>query len=131
MVGRFGGSVVLRRASAARTLAVAAFAAAGPSLSATTLTGRAVALLSGGGNRIMYPTIYALALPRDEHEALLGSMLLRMAMVGEAVMPVATGLLSDRVGLVAAFGLAALCYLGIAGFAWSCFWRPQAVESRA
>lgn len=134
MVGRFGGSVVLRRGSAARTLAAAALAAAGLSLCAMTLPGvaGAVALLSVGlFNSIMYPTIYALALPRDEHEAPLGSMLLCMAVVGGAVVPVATGLLADRVGLAAAFGLPALCYLGIAGFACSCFWQPQAVESRA
>ena len=134
MAGRFGGSLMLGRGWAARTLAIAALAAAGLSLGATMLHGvvGAVALLSVGlFNSIMYPTIYALALPRDEHEAPLGSMLLCMAVVGGAVVPVATGLLADAMGLAAAFGLPGLCYLGIAGFAWSCFSEPQDVGSGA
>ena len=134
MVGRFGGSLVLRRGWAAPALAIAALAAAGLSLGATVLHGvvGAVALLSVGlFNSIMYPTIYALALPRDEHEAPLGSMLLCMAVVGGAVVPVATGFLADAMGLAAAFVLPALCYLGIAGFAWSCFSESRAVESGA
>ena len=134
MVGRFAGGVALRRGSAARMLAAAAMAAAALSLGATILpgVGGAVALLSVGlVNSIMYPTIYALALPRDQHDAPLGSMLLCMAVVGGAVVPVATGLLADAAGLAIAFALPALCYLGIACFGWSCLYGPKRLGSNA
>lgn len=134
MVGRFAGGVALRRGSAARMLAVAAVAATALTLGATILPGAAgaIALLSVGlVNSIMYPTIYALALPRDDHDAPLGSMLLCMAVVGGAVVPVATGLLADAAGLAIAFALPALCYLGIACFGWSCLHEPERLGSNA
>ena len=134
MIGRFAGGLLLRRRSAARLLAGAAIAAAGLSAGATVLSGLAgaVALLSVGlANAIMYPTICAPALPRDEHDAPLGSMLLCMAVVGGAVVPVGTGLLADAGGLAAAFALPALCYVGIACFAWSCLQQPEPLVSQA
>lgn len=134
MVGRFAGGLVLRRGAAAQMLGLAAAAAAVLSLSATALPGiaGAVALLSVGlFNSIMYPTIYALALPRQENAAPIGSMLLCMAVVGGAVVPVAAGLLADALGLATAFMLPALCYAVIACFARSCSSPSPALERRS
>ena len=134
MIGRFAGGLVLRRGAAAPMLGAAAAMAAVLSLSATALPGvaGAVALLSVGlFNAIMYPTIYALALPRDEQAAPIGSMLLCMAVVGGAVVPVAAGLLADALGLAAAFMLPALCYVVIACFARSCRSPSAIIELRA
>jgi FHS family L-fucose permease-like MFS transporter len=43
-----------------------------------------------------------------------------MAVVGEAIIPLVTGGLADRVGLNKALPLPAICYVGIAAFASVC-----------
>jgi FHS family L-fucose permease-like MFS transporter len=68
-------------------------------------------------NAIMYPTLFALSIPSDRSLAPYASMVLCMAVVGGAVVPVLTGALADRVGLAVALDLPALCYLTIAAFA--------------
>lgn len=129
MVGRFTGAILLGRFAPAQLLMAAASGAAVLTAVATGTGGRvaAVALLAVGlCNAVMYPTIYALALPSEPEAAPLGSMLLCMAVVGGAVVPVATGIAADRVGLGPALALPALCYAGIALFARSC----QPVDQR-
>lgn len=129
MVGRFAGAALLVRLAAPRLLAIA-------SLGAVLLTG--IAVLAGGRcgavalvavglcNAIMYPTIFALSLPDDEGVAPQASMLLCMAVVGGAVVPVLTGMLADATSLQHAFVLSLACYLGIAGFARLCLARARA-----
>lgn len=123
MLGRFAGALLLRRAAADRLLVAAAVAAAVLTVIATIGAGTpgAVALLAVGlFNAIMYPTIYALALPADPVAAPLGAMLLCMAVVGGAVVPVLTGVTADHFGLAPALLLPAFCYVVIAAFARSC-----------
>lgn len=120
MVGRFAGAALMRRLRPAGVLAAAGAAATLLTLVATTATGiaGAAALLAVGlCNSIMYPTIYALALPEDHRSAPLASMLLCMAVVGGAVVPLVTGVAADAVGLGAALLVPAFCYTGIALFA--------------
>lgn len=120
MLGRFAGAFGLARIAPARLLAGVALAAVLLVAVATQAHGPigAVALIAVGlCNAIMYPTIFALALPEDRGAAAYASMILCMAVVGGAVVPLATGALADRFGLAAAFGLPLLCYLGIAAFA--------------
>ncbi len=120
MVGRFAGAALLRRAAATLVLAGVALGAAALTLTAVVTGGAvaAVALLAVGlCNAVMYPTIYALALPAGAALAPLGGMLLCMAVVGGAVLPLATGIAADAVGLGPALALPALCYGGIAAFA--------------
>ena len=122
MVGRFAGAALLRRVSPQFVLAACAVAAALLTATATFATGwaGAAALLAVGlCNSVMYPTIYALALPADRRAAPIASMLLCMAVVGGAVIPVLTGLFADAAGLATALLLPALCYLGVAAFARS------------
>lgn len=120
MLGRFAGAFGLARIAPARLLAGVATGAALLVAIATQAQGAAgaAALLAVGlCNAIMYPTIFALALPEDRSAAAYASMVLCMAVVGGAVVPLATGALADRFGLATALGLPLLCYLGIAAFA--------------
>jgi FHS family L-fucose permease-like MFS transporter len=130
MVGRFAGAFALGRIAPARLLAGVAVGAAALVLVGCVAGGviGAVALLAVGlCNAIMYPTIFALAMPAAESEAPVASMLLCMAVVGGAVVPVVTGAAADATSLGAALAIPALCYLGIAWFARSCA-VPRVVE---
>ncbi|QXT35667.1 MFS transporter [Sphingomonas sanguinis] len=120
MVGRFAGAALLRHISPARLLAWAAASAVGLVLIAMMGHGwlAAGALLSVGlFNSIMYPTIYVIALPPQADRAPVGGMVLCIAVVGGAIIPLLTGLLADRFGLIPALLLPGLCYLPVLAFA--------------
>jgi FHS family L-fucose permease-like MFS transporter len=120
MVGRFAGAWVLRRYPAAKLLAWASVAAIASLAGAIFLSGIAgsIALLAVGlANSIMFPTIYSLAMPADSDDVPTAAMLLCMAVVGGAVVPLATGLAADRLGLVVALMLPAACYVVVLCFA--------------
>jgi FHS family L-fucose permease-like MFS transporter len=121
MIGRFAGAWALRRWPVARLLGLASVAAIACVAAAVVFGGIAgsIALLSVGfANAIMFPTIYGLAMPPEAEDVPTASMLLCMAVVGGAIVPMATGLAADRFGLVAAFALPAACYAVILHFAW-------------
>ncbi len=120
MVGRFAGAWVLRRCRAATLLAWASVGAIVCLAGAIFLSGIAgsMALLTVGlANSIMFPTIYSLAMPAEADDVPAAAMLLCMAVVGGAVVPLATGMAADRIGLAAALILPALCYGAILYFA--------------
>ena len=113
MVGRFAGAWILRRTPAATLLAWASIAAIASLAVAILFSGIAgsIALLAVGlANSIMFPTIYSLAMPSEADDVPTASMLLCMAVVGGAIVSMATGLVADRVGLVDALVLPAACY---------------------
>jgi FHS family L-fucose permease-like MFS transporter len=117
MVGRFAGTLVLRRADAGRVLAACAAAAAalvGASLLSSGSVAMWALLAVGLCNSIMFPTIFTLGIAGLGHETSRGSSLLVMACVGGAVLPVTFGLAADRFGLRSAYVLPALCYVYIA-----------------
>lgn len=123
MAGRFAGAALLRRVAAPRVLTGVATGAAALTVAATAGSGifAAAALLAVGlCNAVMYPTIYALALPPAATLAPLGGMLLCMAVVGGAVVPLLSGIAADAAGLGPALAIPAVCYLGIAAFAVTC-----------
>ncbi|WP_336958137.1 MFS transporter [Sphingobium aquiterrae] len=123
MIGRFAGAWAIRHVPETRLLFHV-------SLAAVILTGAAIVLPGPAGacaliaiglcNAIMYPTIYALAMPRDARLAPLASMWLCMAVVGGAIVPMMTGAAADAIGLLPSLLLPALCYAGIALFARTC-----------
>ncbi|OAN62219.1 glucose transporter [Sphingomonas sp. TDK1] len=120
MLGRFAGAVGLARIAPARLLAIMASGAVllvAGAMHTHGVAGAAALIAVGLCNAIMYPTVFALALPEDRGLAPYASMMLCMAVVGGAAVPLATGALADRVGLAAALVLPLLCYLGIAAFA--------------
>ncbi|MDR7038495.1 FHS family L-fucose permease-like MFS transporter [Methylobacterium sp. BE186] len=120
LVGRIIGSVALRHVRAGAALAACAVAAAllatvsglseGP-LAAWTL------LAVGLANAIMFPTIFALAIEGLGERTAQGAGIVCVAIVGGAIIPVATGYLADHVGLSFALGAPVLCYLCIAAYA--------------
>ncbi|KEQ55339.1 MFS transporter [Sphingobium chlorophenolicum] len=131
MVGRFLGAWAMRRVAEARLLMGVALGAGLLTVAAIFLPGGAgaCALLAVGlCNAIMYPTIYALALPEDEREAPVASMWLCMAVVGGAVVPLLTGALADATALLPALVLPAACYALVGRFAALC---AQPLESRS
>lgn len=131
MVGRFAGVLLMRRVSPADLLTVAGSGAVLLVLAASASpsgAGAVALILVGLCNSVMYPTIYALALPRTARQAPLGSMVLCMAVVGGAVIPLLTGFTADRIGLAHALVLPALCYGAIIVFGRSCRDAPEVVE---
>jgi len=121
MLGRFVGSAVLRVVKAGNALAACAIVAA--LLAALSALGdgmlAAVAVLAIGlFNSIMFPTIFTLAIEGENGDTPQASALLCMAIVGGAVIPVATGAAADRFGLALALLVPAACYLWIACYGW-------------
>lgn len=113
MVGRFGGSYLMRRMEAERVLAWAAMGAFLVMMVATFTTGHVAmwALISVGlFHSIMFPTIFTLGIrglgPLTEE----ASGLLVMAIAGGALVMV-QGWLADRFGLQWSFLLTAACEL--------------------
>jgi FHS family L-fucose permease-like MFS transporter len=128
MIGRFAGSWLLRRVPAARLLLLAACGAL--LLLAVVIgvggTGGAVAILAIGlCNSVMFPLGYALAMPKEEADAPLASMLLCMAVVGGAVIPTLTGYVADARGLIFSLTVPGACYVVILAFALYCLPRNR------
>jgi FHS family L-fucose permease-like MFS transporter len=117
MVGRFAGSLLLRRIDAGRLLAACAAGASALVAAAVLFTGGAAmwSLLAVGlCNSVMFPTIFTLGIAGLGHLTSRGSSLLVMAAVGGAVIPVLVGILADRLGLQRALVVPVLCYLYVA-----------------
>ncbi|KQM21534.1 MFS transporter [Novosphingobium sp. Leaf2] len=131
MVGRFAGAWLMTRVGEAALLMYAALGAVlltGAAIVLPGLAGSAALIAVGLCNAIMYPTIYAMAMPRDARLAPLASMWLCMAVVGGAIVPMLTGVLADAIGLLASLLLPALCYVAIAVFAIACT-RPREIAA--
>jgi FHS family L-fucose permease-like MFS transporter len=96
---------------------VGAVALVAIAIQAQGIVGAAALIAVGLCNAIMYPTLFALSLPEDRSCAPYASMILCMAVVGGAVIPVLTGMLADHLGLAGALALPAFCYLVITAFA--------------
>lgn len=113
MVGRFIGTFLLTRFAPRRLLA--AFAVVNIALLAITMSSSGgLAMWSvvaiGLFNSIMFPTIFALGIERMGPMTGKASSLLIMAIVGGAIVPVATGWIADHHGLQFSFLLPMLCY---------------------
>jgi FHS family L-fucose permease-like MFS transporter len=126
MVGRFIGSVVLRRFSTGVVLGFVAIVAA--TLVVTSmLTFGHVAMWTiiavGLFNSIMFPSIFTLGIADLGPLTGKGSSLMVAAIVGGAIIPVIQGKIADSsIGVHHAFVLPVLCYIYIALFG---FTRPR------
>jgi FHS family L-fucose permease-like MFS transporter len=120
MVGRFLGSVLLRRFVPRRLLVLFALAAMALLLTTMTTAG-ALAMWTviaiGLFNSIMFPTLFTLGIEGMGPMTSKASSLLVMAIVGGAVVPLLQGVLADRIGIQHAFVLPLLCYAYIAWYA--------------
>jgi FHS family L-fucose permease-like MFS transporter len=120
MVGRFAGSALLTRVSAARLLSIFALVAAVLCL-VVSQTGGGVAAYAviavGLFNSIMFPVIYTLTLERSTASQAATSGLLCMAIVGGAILPLIVGQIADKIGLHAAYLVPMVAYAVISVFA--------------
>jgi len=119
MVGRFLGAWLLRSLPAGGVLTACALGSALLAAIAG-LTGgpaAAIAILAIGlFNSIQFPTIFTLAIDGLGEETPGGSGLLCLAIVGGAVVPLATGFAADRLGLGIALFVPVVCYLWVAAY---------------
>ena len=115
MLGRFSGAFIQARVSASRLLALYAAANVLLCLTAALGAGRIAVgalWLSSFFMSIMFPTIFALGVQDLADETELGSSFLIMSIIGGALIPPLTGLLSDRVtGIQHAMIVPAMCFI--------------------
>ncbi|MEQ1619222.1 MAG: sugar MFS transporter [Terricaulis sp.] len=119
MVGRFIGAFVMRRVNPGHVLmfcALGAIALAAASGFTTGMVSAAAILAVGLMNSIMFPTIFSQSLRGIAEDAPKAAGLLCMAIVGGAILPVATGAVADRAGLSMALIVPILGYLWIVFF---------------
>ena len=128
MVGRFLGSVLMRRVAPERVLAVFAVGAFVTMMAASLIQGplaMAALILVGLFHSIMFPTIFTLAIrglgPLTEE----GSGLLIMAIAGGALV-IIQGWLADHFGLQRSFLLTAACELYVL---WYGMWGSRPVAT--
>ena len=155
MLGRFLGSAVLQHIKTGVVLGIAAVAACALvliSMNANGFTGifgsTHIFYLAGGlsftlvphslamwsllavgfCNSIMFPSIFTLGIQDLGSVTSKGSSLLIAAIVGGAIIPLATGRLADHIGLQHAFLLPAICYIYIAIFGFAAIRRRHAYD---
>jgi FHS family L-fucose permease-like MFS transporter len=119
MLGRFVGAAILKRVPTGPILGGAGLCALTCVILAVTTHAHLAmyALLAVGCcNSIMFPSIFSLGVQGLGSLTSKGSSLMIAAIVGGAIIPLATGRLADRVGLQTAFLVPSLCYVYIAGF---------------
>src|ERR1700678_3824841 len=119
MVGRLLGSGLQQFIRANVLLGLFALVA-GALVCASMLTFGHVAMWTiiavGFFNSIMFPTIFALSIEGLGPLTADGSAMLVAAIVGGAIIPLAQGVIADRVGIHHAFFLPVICYVYIAYF---------------
>ena len=121
MIGRFSGAFIQARVAPARLLAL--YAAFNVLLcliavAASGWTAVGALWLTSFFMSIMFPTIFALGIEGLGEETNLGSSFLIMSIIGGAIIPPLTGLLSERIGGIQHGMLApALCFSVCLGFA--------------
>jgi len=122
MLGRFSGAFIQARISPARLLSYYAAANVLLCLTAAVASGwLAVGALwmTSFFMSIMFPTIFALGVEDLRDETELGSSFLIMSIIGGAIIPPLTGLLSDRAlgGIQHAMLVPAVCFVVCLAFA--------------
>jgi FHS family L-fucose permease-like MFS transporter len=126
MLGRFIGSAILQRVRTGPVLGIAALSAFSLVVLSILTHGQTAmfALLAVGFcNSIMFPSIFTLGIQGLGPLTSKGSSLMIAAIVGGALVPLATGRLADRIGLHLAFLLPATCYIYIACFGFAALRR--------
>jgi FHS family L-fucose permease-like MFS transporter len=155
MVGRFVGSAVLQRVKTGTVLGLAALGAfvlvvtsilAHGSTAVWMLPAMHIGsmqwqmfipqslamwslLLVGFFNSIMFPSIFTLGIQDLGPLTSKGSSLMIAAIVGGALIPLATGYLADHAGLHPAFIIPAVCYVYIAAYGIAAIKRPAGQDS--
>ncbi len=122
MVGRFIGSGLLQKMKTGHLLGICAVCAAALVAISMLTTGHFAMwsiILVGFFNSIMFPSIFTLGVAELGPLTGDGSGIMIMAIVGGALIPLAQGVIADRIGIHHAFFLPVICYLYILFFALS------------
>jgi FHS family L-fucose permease-like MFS transporter len=122
MIGRFGGSAIMRKISPPRLLSLFAAGSLISLIVVLTATGAIpvwAIVLVGFFHSIMFPTIFALSLKNLGPYTKLGSSLLVMAIIGGAIFPAIMGMISDATSIQMAFIVPLLCHAYVLYFALS------------
>lgn len=119
MIGRFGGSAMMKYIPAPRLLSIFAGGALICICIALTASGAVPiwsVVLIGFFHSIMFPTIFALGIKDLGDYTKLGSSLLVMAIIGGSILPAIMGYISDHSSIQRAFVVPLCCYLYILYF---------------
>lgn len=131
MIGRFGGSALMKRVPPARLLST--FAAGSLACAVVAIAGSGIVpvyavVLIGFFHSIMFPTIFALGIKNLGPLTKRGSSLMVMAIIGGAVFPAIMGRISDASTIQTAFLVPLACYAYILYFALAGY-RPASALS--
>jgi FHS family L-fucose permease-like MFS transporter len=121
MIGRFLGSAILQKVPTGKILGIAAMVASllvFVSMASSGHLAMWAIILVGFFNSVMFPSIFTLGIAELGPLTGDGSGWLIMAIVGGAVIPLAMGVLADRIGLHHAFALPMICYFYIVYYAF-------------
>jgi MFS transporter, FHS family, L-fucose permease len=119
MIGRFGGSWIMKKIAPPRLLSLFAASALVCLLVVLLASGAApvwAVALVGLFHSIMFPTIFALSLKDLGPYTKLGSSLLVMSIVGGAIIPAVMGRISDAANIQIAFVVPLICHAYILFF---------------
>lgn len=122
MLGRFGGSFLMKKVPAPRLLAIFGAGSLISIVIALTAQGPAsvwAVVLIGFFHSIMFPTIFALSIKNLGPLTKRGSSLQVMAILGGALLPAIMGRISDVSNIRTAFIVPLICYIYIFYFAVS------------
>ncbi len=131
MLGRFGGSALMKNIPAPRLLSIFWTGSLVSIVVALSVTGTAsvwALVLIGFFHSIMFPTIFALSIKNLGPLTKRGSSLQVMAILGGAVLPAIMGRISDTSNIRTAFIVPLVCYLYILYFAVNGY-RPSKARS--
>jgi FHS family L-fucose permease-like MFS transporter len=131
MLGRFGGSVLMKSISAPRLLSIFGAGSLVSIIVALSANGPGsvwALVLIGFFHFIMFPTIFALSIKNLGPLTKRGSSLQVMAILGGAILPAIMGRISDATNIRTAFVVPLVCYVYIFYFAVSGY-RPRNAAS--
>ena len=121
MVGRMGGSWLMRSVRAEKVLTACAVGAIASMAAVILLPGKAGwygLLCCFLCESIMFPTIFALALRKTGRDTKRASSFLIMSIVGGAIAPVLMGAIADTSSMAAGFSVPLVCFVVIAVYAY-------------
>ena len=121
MLGRFGGSALMRRIASEKILLACAIGTVITMTCAMLPLGifsKYAVILCYVFESIMFPTIFALSISRLGNLTERASSILMMSVVGGAVGPLAMGWVGDNFSISAAFAVPLCGFIVVLAFAW-------------
>jgi FHS family L-fucose permease-like MFS transporter len=133
MLGRFGGSALMKTVQPSRLLSlftIACLVCAVVAIGGSGIVPVWAVVLIGFFHSIMFPTIFALGIKNLGPLTKRGSSLMVMAIIGGAVFPAIMGRISDASNIQTAFLVPLVCYAYILYFAISGYKPAARLEAR-